>query len=218
MAEKYEAIPGARELIGSHVAPAMLEAVHLDKDTTTVLDFGCGIGLLSRELESHVKSIVGVDISKVSVDVYNRLASEAGAADKMRAVALDLQSAPDELEGKKFDVVTCSMVYHHIHSPESHTKTLVQYLKPNGKLIISSLMHRENFDQSKYPDMMRVAAPNMQGFKEDAIRKMFEDAGLREVKYRKVWGGLAPAPPTMSIPDEERMIEVFVAEGTKAAV
>ena len=66
--------------------------------------------MFSRELAPHVKSIVGVDVSEPSVEIYNRLAEESGDKDKMSAVALDLQGAPGELgdKDKKFDVVTVS--------------------------------------------------------------------------------------------------------------
>ena len=62
------------------------------------------LGMLSREFLSHVKSVTGIDISHGSVDVYNRKAAEAGVADRMNAVVLDLQGTPGELDDKKFDV------------------------------------------------------------------------------------------------------------------
>ena len=65
-------------------------------------------GLFSRELAPYVKSIVGVDVSKPSVEIYNHLAEESGDKDKMSAVALDLEGTPGELgdKDKQFDVVT----------------------------------------------------------------------------------------------------------------
>jgi len=37
----------------------------------TALDFGCGIGRLTQPLASHFDSVVGVDISKTMIDVFN---------------------------------------------------------------------------------------------------------------------------------------------------
>ena len=45
LADKYDSIQGARELIG-YIASATRESVTLDKERTEVLDFGCGIGTL----------------------------------------------------------------------------------------------------------------------------------------------------------------------------
>ena len=111
------------------------------------------------------------------------------------------------------------MVYHHLFNPAGYTKTLSSYLKPSGKLLVASLMHRTNFNSSMMNETMRVAIPNMAGFTEDSIKEMFEGAGLTDVKYRSVWKGVAPAPPHVKVmmPEEERMIEVFLAEGTKPA-
>ena len=68
--------------------------------------------MFSRELAPHVKSILGIDVSEPSVEIYNRVAEESGEKDKMSAVALDLQGTPGELGDKdeKFDVVTVSCV------------------------------------------------------------------------------------------------------------
>ena len=44
LADKYDSIQGARELIG-YIAAAVRESVTLDKERTDVLDFGCGIGM-----------------------------------------------------------------------------------------------------------------------------------------------------------------------------
>lgn len=65
--------------------------------------------MLSRELSPHVGSVTGVDVSKGSVGAYNRKAAEAGVAEKMSAVALDLQGTPGELDDKKFDVAVVSL-------------------------------------------------------------------------------------------------------------
>ena len=43
LADKYENVPGARELIGT-IGSAMRGAVVLNKESTTVLDFACGVG------------------------------------------------------------------------------------------------------------------------------------------------------------------------------
>ncbi|VDC00619.1 unnamed protein product [Peniophora sp. CBMAI 1063] len=216
IADKYDTIHGAREIVGI-IAKAMRGAVELEKESTSVLDFGCGIGLLSRELAPYVKSIVGVDISEASVEVYNRLAAESDDADKMKAVVLDLQGAPGELEDKKFDVVTSSMVYHHLDTPSLYTQILASHLAPSGKLLIASLMRRTNFNTSSMSESMLAAIPNMAGFTEESIKEMFEGAGLKDVKYAKIWGGVAPAPQHVKVmvPDEERVIEVFLAVGTK---
>ncbi|VDB84853.1 unnamed protein product [Peniophora sp. CBMAI 1063] len=213
LAERYENVRGARELIG-HLGTVMRDAASFDKESTTVLDFACGVGMLSRQLIPHVKTITGVDISKGSIGAYNRKTAETGAAERMSAVALDLKGAPGELDDKKFDVAVCTMAFHHFASPEAYTKTLAYYLKPGGKLLVADFMPTAAFDDSNTTEKMRAAVPHMKGFPESTMKEMFESAGLTEFKYTKVWRGPAPMPDA-NIPDEERMIDVFLAEGTK---
>ena len=50
LADKYDSIQGARELIG-YIASAARESVALDKERTDVLDFGCGIGVFDTLLQ-----------------------------------------------------------------------------------------------------------------------------------------------------------------------
>ena len=63
-----------------------------------------------------MKSIVGVDISQVSVDRYNARAVQLGLApEKMKAVCVELKGEPGELDGAKFDVVL-------VRPPQLHTR------------------------------------------------------------------------------------------------
>jgi ubiquinone/menaquinone biosynthesis C-methylase UbiE len=101
----------------------LLEMYPFDKDSTTVMDFACGtgvflpcrggpekikwsIGLVSRELAPHVKSIVGVDISQGMVDQYNKYVDNQGILpQKMNAVCTELKGQEGELNGRKFDLI-----------------------------------------------------------------------------------------------------------------
>ena len=56
--------------------------------------------MVSQQLCQYVKTIVGVDISQVSVDRYNTQAANQGLApDEMRAICSELKGDPGELDG-----------------------------------------------------------------------------------------------------------------------
>lgn len=62
--------------------------------------------MVSQQLCQYVKSIVGVDISQASVDLYNTHASNQGLAPKeMRAVCAELKGEQGELDGAQFDII-----------------------------------------------------------------------------------------------------------------
>lgn len=57
-------------------------------------------------LASHVKSILGVDISAGMVRQYNtRMANQGIPPEEMRAVCVELEGTTEELDGMKFDVI-----------------------------------------------------------------------------------------------------------------
>lgn len=104
-ASEYEDHPMAlplTNLAGSHI----LSAYPFNKDSTRILDFACGTGLMSRKLAPNAKSVTGVDISQGMVDQYNKRVSG-----DMKAVRLELKGEAGELEDHKFDVITVCLYF-----------------------------------------------------------------------------------------------------------
>ncbi|KAI0085964.1 S-adenosyl-L-methionine-dependent methyltransferase [Irpex rosettiformis] len=157
-----------------------------DKDKTQVLDFACGTGLVSRELFPHVNSILGIDISQASVDVYNRHVTEQGISpEKLKAVKTLLKGEDGELDGNKYDVVVCTAAYHHFDDVNDITRILASFIKPGGSLVITDTMPEASIGSA--PEMYeRVAhvVPHQHGFTEEQTRAIFEKAGLKDVDYR----------------------------------
>ena len=79
---------------------------HLRGDPRTVLDVGCGIGLLDRHLVGHVRSLHGVDPSEAMIE---RAREAVPVADY--AVA-DGRTLP--FDGGRFDLTFAICVLHHV--------------------------------------------------------------------------------------------------------
>ncbi|KAJ3511263.1 hypothetical protein NLJ89_g4201 [Agrocybe chaxingu] len=169
------------------VTTIMREHHAFDKNTTTLMDFACGAGHVSRDLSPYAKSIVGVDITQAAIDIYNKRASEKGIPpEEMRGVCADLKGKEGELDGLKFDVITCSMSYHHFGSIEDITKMLAFFLKPGGALLIVDILHIPKSDganKSVVPEEYHHIVAHTSGFKEERIRAVFEGAGLTMAKF-----------------------------------
>lgn len=73
----------------------------------TVLDIGCGNGSLAKDVASHAKSVLGVDIDKNLVEKAKR----KNSAPNLTYRALD---ATKDLSNEKFDVIIMSNVLEHI--------------------------------------------------------------------------------------------------------
>jgi SAM-dependent methyltransferase len=95
------------------------------------LDFGCGVGRLTRALAAHFESCVGVDISQKMVDAARRL------NDGVPNVEFAVNRDPD-LRGfasASFDLVYSSIVLQHLRSGaeiERFVSELVRLVAPDG--------------------------------------------------------------------------------------
>ncbi|KAI0373156.1 S-adenosyl-L-methionine-dependent methyltransferase [Pilatotrama ljubarskyi] len=177
--------PEARKLGQKNVA-AMRRAYPtlFDEDTTEVLDYACGTGLLSQALCPHVKSIVGVDISPASVQQYNDQASNQGLSpEEMRAVCVELKGESGELDDAKFDLVVCCASYHHFPSIDGTTRKLAHFLKPGGSLLVTDIRAAPD-GRELFCETHHHIVPHKHGLTEDAIRQAFEGAGLQEFELR----------------------------------
>lgn len=116
-----------------HVRLEIVE--HILKGDHTILDVGCGAGALGDYLrkEGHAKIVNGLElIPEIAAKASERL-------NKVICTNLnnnDLVRHLNELS-VYYDYIICADVLEHCVDPWSVLADLVQYLKPQGKLIIS---------------------------------------------------------------------------------
>lgn len=137
---------------------------------STVLDFGCGIGLCLPHLRAAFPDadIVGCDPSEGSLSVA---AKRAGNCRLER---------PDNIEPKPyFDLVLASCVFHHIHPSERQAsfRYCLERLKPGGQMFV--------FEHNPYNPVTRHFVKTCP-FDADAILLTRREAAaeLREAGFR----------------------------------
>ncbi len=102
----------------------------LNNPKANVLDVGCGNGNNSRQMASLGFKVLGIDISKATIDEANRLNTYQNLSFK--------SIAAEELSiTKKFDAIICSEVVEHLHQPTPVIKTLTKLLEKDGVLIVT---------------------------------------------------------------------------------
>ncbi|KAK0498979.1 S-adenosyl-L-methionine-dependent methyltransferase [Armillaria luteobubalina] len=185
----YDELPMVKEATEKEANYILSHGWSFDPESTTVLNFACGTGLLEATLIAHCKSVQGVDISQGMVDQYNKRAETLGVTSKMSAIAHELKGLPHELEGRKFDVVLCTVAYHHFESTDEITRILAYFLKPGGALLVTDRVSPDAVSNTEdIPGKYGAFIPHKSGFSEEDMRKLFEGAGLESFSMNIIPG------------------------------
>jgi 2-polyprenyl-3-methyl-5-hydroxy-6-metoxy-1,4-benzoquinol methylase len=100
----------------------------------TVLDFGCGTGLICNEIAENVGFIQAIDISAKMIDICKFKASER----KIKNIDFERTTIFDEkFKAGSFDAIIAFNIFHLLEEPQKYFQRINQILKPGG-LIISS--------------------------------------------------------------------------------
>lgn len=107
---------------------------YLEKDQT-VLDFGCGTGLVSNEIAQDAGQVTAIDISSKMIELAKAKASSRG----IQNIAF-LQAGIDDgtLTEKTFDVVIAAYILHLLDDLDSTLARIHCLLKPGGLFITTT--------------------------------------------------------------------------------
>ncbi len=102
----------------------------------TVIDIGCGGGILAESMARSGAVVTGLDMASDSLDVARLHALESG-------VTVNYQQATAEdyaqQHGGQFDVVTCMEMLEHVPQPMSVIQACADLAKPGATLFFSTL-------------------------------------------------------------------------------
>jgi ubiquinone/menaquinone biosynthesis C-methylase UbiE len=187
-----------RVKLAKGVAEAIADEINLTS-AMDVLDFGCGTGLLTLQLQPFVRSITGVDSSQGMLDII-RAKIKAQNLSNVTTQYKDLDRG-DVLEGR-YHLIVSSMTFHHIReiSPLLHQFSKVS--APQGYLCIADLD----------PDDGRFHSNNEgvfhHGFDRSALRHAFMEAGFGDIRDRTAASVEKPVPEWGT-----RLFTVFLMTG-----
>jgi len=102
----------------------------------TVLDVGCGGGILAESMAGRGARVTGIDLSDAPLTVAQLHLVESGASVDYRKVAAD--ELARELP-QHFDVVTCMELLEHVPDPAGMVRACAELLKSGGHAFFSTI-------------------------------------------------------------------------------
>jgi 2-polyprenyl-6-hydroxyphenyl methylase/3-demethylubiquinone-9 3-methyltransferase len=102
----------------------------------TVLDVGCGGGILSEAMAHRGAEVTGIDMGEAPLKVAKLHGLESGARVSYRRITVE--DMADEMPAS-FDLVTCMEMLEHVPDPESVVRACARLVKPGGQVFFSTL-------------------------------------------------------------------------------
>jgi len=157
-----------------------------------VLDVGCGFATTSAEIQKLGNEVTGIEESGVACEVASKRVA--------RVVQADLQTA--DLGAEQFDVLIFADVLEHIAWPLGVLRRYLQWLAPDGSVIISlpnvglwSVRLAHLFGRWQYQETGVLDRTHLRFFTRKSARWLIAQAGLEPVRMTHNPGLVRPFVP-----------------------
>lgn len=102
----------------------------------SVIDIGCGGGILSEELASRGAIVTGIDMGETPLGVAQLHAAESGV--EVEYIKTTAEQISDE-RPEQYDIVTCLEMLEHVPNPASVVQACAKLCKPGGHLYFATI-------------------------------------------------------------------------------
>lgn len=102
----------------------------------TVVDVGCGGGILAESMALRGANVLGIDMGKAPLSVASLHKLESGA--ELEYQQITAEELADK-EAGKYDVVTCMEMLEHVPDPASVIAACSKLVKPGGHVFFSTI-------------------------------------------------------------------------------
>lgn len=139
----------------------------------TALDFGCGTGLVTFNLQPYLARIDGIDSSRGMLEVLEKKCRDSGITN-VRALHCDLERG--ECPQGSYDLIVSSMTLHHIAELPPLFRLFAELLNSGGAVCLADL---DKEDGSFHDDPSRACHS---GFERADIKRMLAEAGFTSLQ------------------------------------
>jgi 2-polyprenyl-6-hydroxyphenyl methylase / 3-demethylubiquinone-9 3-methyltransferase len=102
----------------------------------TVVDVGCGGGILAESMARKNAKVTGIDLSDKALKVADLHSMDSGVQVRYEKISAEDLAAR---EPGQFDVVTCMEMLEHVPDPASIVRACTALAKPGGQVFFSTL-------------------------------------------------------------------------------
>lgn len=142
--------------------------------TYSILDLGCGTGVLGAHFLGQASRLVGVDPSPGMLDVFRQKFQDFP---QVTSVCADLEQESPELG--RFDVILSAMAFHHLQRPQEMLERLARMLNPKGMICVFDL---DQEDGSFHPDNKAMGVHHF-GFSRELRTSWLAHTDLSQVEH-----------------------------------
>jgi len=109
----------------------------------SILDYGCGSGILLKRLDELGYSLTGIDVSKTNISNINKIIEKFARKPKLiSGIITSLKN-----ESNTYDGIVCGETLEHIRNDREMVMNFQRLLKPKGICIVTVPSHRSRFNE-----------------------------------------------------------------------
>lgn len=155
------------------------------KTEDTIMDFGCGTGLVCNEIAGSVGFVQAIDISAKMIEIGKNKASER----KIRNIEFSRTTLFDEkFKNGSFDAIIAFNIFHLLEEPLKYFQRIQQILKPDG-LILSAIpcMSEALFLNGvlKFFSLFGLT-PKLNSFTSSEMERFFADTSFKTIELNRI--------------------------------
>jgi len=107
-----------------------------DIENKSIVDIGCGGGILSESLAEAGGNVTGIDLAKEVLTIAKLHGLESGIKVNYQLIAAEDYA---ETHSEQHDIVTCMEMLEHVPDPQAIIKAAADCVKPGGWVFFSTL-------------------------------------------------------------------------------
>ena len=173
--ETWDNNPGRVQLAGQ-IVQSLNDMVPFQKQWT-VLEIGCGTGLITFQIADKVSSIMAIDTSEGMIETL-KAKMKAQQTVTIEALVCDILSEADneKLYGK-YDFICSSMTFHHISDTSGLLKKINNFLHPGGYLAIADLDEEDGYFHENPEEKVH------KGFSRASLHTLLKETGFYDITF-----------------------------------